>query len=70
LATVAPVPVSEEISPVKTVTASAADGNQFKFVYRAPKADRPLPAIMFVHGGLGQQPPVLKWLFSRKRSQN
>lgn len=54
VATVAPVIVSEEDSPVKTLTATASDGNEIEFAYRAPKADRPLPAIVFIHGSLGQ----------------
>ncbi|MEC5125254.1 dienelactone hydrolase family protein [Verrucomicrobiales bacterium BCK34] len=54
VATVAPVEVSEEDSPVKTLTATASDGNEIEFAYRVPKADRPLPAIIFIHGSLGQ----------------
>lgn len=53
-ATVAPVIISEEDSPVKTLTATASDGNKIEFAYRIPKADRPLPAIVFIHGSLGQ----------------
>ncbi len=54
VATVAPVEVSEEDSPIKRLTATASDGNEIEFAYRVPKADRPLPAIVFIHGSLGQ----------------
>lgn len=55
--TVAPAKVSEEDSPVKTLEITASDGYQLEIAYRAPKADRPLPAIVFIHGGLGQRKP-------------
>jgi len=56
-ATVKPVEVSETASPVKMLTATASDGKIIEFAYRAPKADRPLPAVVFIHGGLGQRKP-------------
>jgi len=56
-ATVAPIAISEDDSPVRTLTATASDGNQIEVAYRVPKANRPLPAIVFFHGGLGQRKP-------------
>ncbi|MEM7600290.1 MAG: alpha/beta hydrolase [Verrucomicrobiota bacterium] len=55
VATVAQVTVSEDDSPVNTVSAKASDGHEIKFAYRSPKADRPLPAFVFIHGSLGQR---------------
>ncbi|MDF1755684.1 MAG: alpha/beta hydrolase [Verrucomicrobiales bacterium] len=57
VATVAPVVISQEVSPVKKLTATAADGNQIEIAYRVPQADRPLPAVLFFHGSLGQRKP-------------
>lgn len=54
-ATVDPVRISESDSPVKTLTATASDGNKIDFAYRAPKSNRSLPAIIFIHGSLGQR---------------
>lgn len=56
-ATVEPIVVSEEDSPLKTLSAIASDGNTIEVTYRAPKANRPLPAVIFIHGGLGQRRP-------------
>ncbi len=53
-ATVAPVIISEEASPIKTLKVTASDGNRIEFAYRPPMAGRPLPAIVFIHGSLGQ----------------
>lgn len=58
VATVPPIVISEAISPVKVLSATASDGNEIEFVYRAPKADAPLPAIVFIHGSLGQRRPL------------
>ncbi|MEO0448465.1 MAG: alpha/beta hydrolase [Verrucomicrobiota bacterium] len=55
--TVEPVTVSEELSPVQTFTATSSDGYSLEIPYRAPKAERPLPAMVFFHGGLGQLKP-------------
>lgn len=55
VATVEPFVVSEETSPIKTLTATASDGNEIDFAYRSPTANRPLPAIVFIHGSLGQR---------------
>jgi len=55
--TVKPVLVSEVDSPVKMLTATASDGNTLEVAYRVPKADRPLPAMVFIHGSLGQSKP-------------
>ena len=51
--TVAPIRVSEAKSPVLTAKAVASDGNEIAFAYRVPEADRPLPAVVFIHGSLG-----------------
>ncbi|MBB3209070.1 dipeptidyl aminopeptidase/acylaminoacyl peptidase [Rhodopirellula rubra] len=57
-ATVPPVRVSEEDSPVKTLTVTAADGVRTEVAYRVPRsADRPLPTFVFFHGGLGKRTP-------------
>lgn len=55
--TVAAVEVSEVDSPVKMLTATASDGNRIEVPYRVPIADHPLPAIVFIHGSLGQRKP-------------
>lgn len=55
--TVSPIDISEDESPVETLTATASDGNQIEVAYRVPKANRPLPAIVFIHGSLGQRKP-------------
>lgn len=55
--TVAPITISEDDSPVEMLSVTASDGNQLEIVYRVPKADHPLPAIVFFHGGLGQRRP-------------
>ena len=55
--TVAPVDISEDDSPVKMLSVTASDGNQIEIAYRAPRSDRPLPAVVFIHGGLGQRRP-------------
>ena len=56
-ATVPPIVIPEDTSPVRTLNVTASDGNTLQVVYRAPKADRPLPAIVFIHGSLGQSKP-------------
>lgn len=56
-ATVAPVSISEVDSPVKMLTATSSDGNRLEVAYRAPRANRPLPAVVFIHGSLGQRRP-------------
>lgn len=53
--TVAPIDISLEESPVLELDAAASDGHEFRFACRIPAADRPLPAIVFIHGGLGQR---------------
>ncbi|MDF1824774.1 MAG: dienelactone hydrolase family protein [Verrucomicrobiales bacterium] len=55
VATVAPVNVSEEDSPVQMLSVTASDGYKLEIAYRAPKADRPLPAVIFIHGSLGNR---------------
>lgn len=50
-----PIRISDEQCPVRTLQATAEDGNKIKVAYRVPPADRALPAVIFLHGGLGQR---------------
>ena len=55
--TVSPIVISEETSPVRMLTSRSSDGNEIEFAYRVPKVGAPLPAIVFIHGSLGQRRP-------------
>ena len=56
---VKPVEIPESASPILALEAKAADGRAVRAFWRKPEGDGPLPAIVFIHGGLTQAPDVM-----------
>jgi dipeptidyl aminopeptidase/acylaminoacyl peptidase len=46
------IEISEERSPVQSVTVTAQDGNSIEVAVRMPPGDGPFPAVIFIHGGM------------------
>ena len=53
---VPPVTIPESECPVRTIEAEAADGRPVRAWWRRPRGDAPVPAIIFIHGGLTEFP--------------
>jgi dipeptidyl aminopeptidase/acylaminoacyl peptidase len=53
---VPPVTTPESECPVLTIEAEAADGRTGRAWWRRPRGDAPVPAIVFIHGGLTEFP--------------
>jgi acetyl esterase/lipase len=53
---VLPVRIPESECPVRTIEAEAADGRPVRAWWRRPQGDAPVPAIVFIHGGLTEFP--------------
>ena len=52
------IDVGKERSSVKKIVAETRDGRKIHAAVRQPPAEGPFPAIVFIHGGLGQDGPV------------
>jgi acetyl esterase/lipase len=53
---VPPVTIPESECPVRSIEAEAADGRPVRAWWRRPQGDAPVPAIVFIHGGLTEFP--------------